>query len=73
MTNKEKIDLIEDALELEPGMLKEDTILNDLVEYDSMGKLSLIVVADEEFDKKLSGEQINELKTVKDVLDFFDA
>jgi acyl carrier protein len=38
-----------------------------------MGKLSLIVLADEEFEKKLTGEQINEFKTVQDVLNFFDA
>ena len=73
MTIKEKISLIEEALELEPDTLNESTELESLVEYDSMGKLSLIVLADEEFEKKLTGEQINEFKTVQDVLNFFDA
>lgn len=73
MTTKEKINLIEEALELEPDTLNEGTELDSLVEYDSMGKLSLIVLADEEFGKKLTGEQINEFVIVKDILSFFDA
>lgn len=35
-----------------------------------MAKLTLIVLCDEEFSKKLTGEQINAFKTVKDILDF---
>ena len=31
-----------------------------------------IVLMDDEFDKKLTGEQIREFKTVKDILDFMD-
>lgn len=70
MTNEEKMRLIEEALELDENSLTEETILDDIVQYDSMGKLSLIVLCDDEFDKKLSGEQINAFKTVKDILDF---
>ena len=70
MTNQEKIRLIEDALELEENTLKEDTFLDAIPEYDSMARLTLIVLCDDEFNKKLSGEQIREFKTVKDILDF---
>lgn len=70
MTNKEKISLIEEALELDENTLNEETLLSDVPEYDSMAKLTLIVLCDDEFDKKLTGEQIKEFKTVKDVLDF---
>jgi acyl carrier protein len=72
MTNGEKMRLIEEALELDENALTEETILDDIVQYDSMGKLSLIVLCDDEFDKKLTGEQINSFKTVKDILDFMD-
>lgn len=44
--------------------------LKDIPEYDSMAKLSLIVMMDEECGKKLTGEQIREIKTVQDILDF---
>lgn len=72
MTNKEKISLIEDALELDANTLNEETLLIDVPEYDSMAKLTLIVLCDDEFGKKLMGEQIKEFKTVKDILDFMN-
>ena len=70
MTNEEKIALLEDMLELEAGALKPETVLADIEEYDSMAKLSLIVLMDEECGKKLTGEQIREFKTIQDILDF---
>ncbi len=70
MTNQEKISLLEEALELDAGALNDSITLESIPEYDSMGKLSLIVLCDEEFNKKLSGEQIKEFKTVGDILAF---
>ena len=70
MTKEEKIALLEDMLELESGALAPETELSSIDEYDSMAKLSLIVLMDDEFSKKLTGEQIREFVTVKDVLDF---
>ena len=70
MTNKEKILLLEDALELNENTLNEETLLLDVPEYDSMAKLTLIVLCDDEFNKKLSGEQLREFKTIKDILDY---
>jgi len=70
MTNQEKITLIEETLEIDGGTLTENTQLSDVSEYDSMGKLTLIVLCDDEFNKKLTGEQIRNFVTVKDVLDF---
>jgi acyl carrier protein len=70
MTNEEKIAMIEDMLELDGGSLNPEMELKDIPEYDSMAKLSLIVMMDEECGKKLTGEQIREIKTVQDILDF---
>lgn len=70
MTNQEKINLIEDALELDLNSLSEDTLLSDIAEYDSMAKLSIIVMCDDEFGKKLTGEQIRDFKTVGDIVSF---
>jgi len=72
MNNKEKISLIEEALELDENTLNEETLLADVPEYDSMAKLTLIVLCDDEFNKKLTGEQIKEFKSVKDILDFMN-
>jgi len=70
MTVEEKIAMLEDMLELDGGILKPETELSSVDEYDSMAKLSLIVMMDDEFGKKLSGEQIRQFKTVQDILDF---
>lgn len=70
MNNDQKIRMIEEALEIEANGLQEDTLLADVPEYDSMAKLTLIVLCDDEFNKKLTGEQIREFKTVKDIIDF---
>lgn len=72
MTQEEKIALLEDMLELDKGMLKVDTELSTIDEYDSMAKLSLIVLFDDEFGKKLTGEKIREFKTIGDILAFMD-
>ena len=72
MTRKEKLNMIEDVLEVELGSLKESDLLSKISEYDSMSKLSLIVMCDAEFEKKLSGEQIRQFKTVGDILDFLE-
>ena len=73
MTKQEIINQIEESLELDENTLKEETVLDDIVEYDSMGKLSLIVLSDEEFEKKLTGEQMEEFKTVGDIIKFLEA
>lgn len=72
MKLEEKIALLEDMLDLDGGTLKPETILADIDEYDSMAKLSLIVLMDDEFGKKLTGEQIRGFKTVQNILDFMD-
>ena len=68
MTNQEKIALLEEALEIDEGTLTEDMLLEDVDEYDSMAKLSLIVMMDDEFGVKLTGDMIKGFQTVGDIL-----
>ena len=64
--------MIEDMLDVEQESLNEDCLLAEIPEYDSMTKLSLIVMCDDEFNKKLTGEKLIEFKTIKDILDFIE-
>ena len=64
--------MLEEMLELDGGSLTPSTELDSIDEYDSMAKLALIVLMDEECGKKLTGEQIRRFKTIQDVLDFMD-
>lgn len=70
METSKKIEMLEDLFELEAGTLTPETKLADIEEYDSMSKLSLIVMMDDEFNKKLTGEQILKFNTIGDILDF---
>lgn len=68
MSEQEKIALLEETLELDEGTLTPDTVLADLDEYTSMAKLSLIVMFDDEFDRKLTGAEVKAFQTVSDIL-----
>lgn len=72
MTRQEKIRLLEDMLELDEGTLSEETILKEIDEWDSMAALSLIVLMDEKFNKKITGDQIKGFKSIKDIVDFME-
>lgn len=73
MTKEEILNLIEEALEVDENSLTEESVLDEIDEYDSMAKLSIIVMADDEFSKKLTGEQMREFKTVGDIIAFMEA
>lgn len=68
MTEREKLALLEDMLELDEGDLTMDQSLEEVDEYDSMAKLSLIVLMEDEFGIKLTGDTIKGFKTVGDIV-----
>ena len=72
MDLNEKKHLLADLFEIEPETIIADMLLSDLEAWDSMSKLSLIVLMDDECNKKLTGEKIQEFVTIGDILDFMD-
>ena len=70
MEDAKKLELITEALEEEEGTLAPETVLADLDGWDSMGKLGLIVMIDEECGKPLKSDSIKGFVTVKDIMDF---
>ena len=68
MTEREKLALLEDMLELDDGDLTVDMALDDIDEYDSMAKLSLIVLMEDEFGIKLTGDVIKGFERVGDIV-----
>lgn len=69
MNEREKLAMLEDMMELDEGTLASDMLLNEIEEYDSMAKLSLIVLMEDDFGVKLTGEIIRNFKTVGDILE----
>lgn len=72
MNTNEKIALLAETLDLDEDLLKADTLLTDLDEYDSMAKLSLIVMFDEQFGKKVDGDTVKGFQTVGDILNLME-
>lgn len=70
MTKEKKLALLEDMLEMDAGELKAETVLTDLDNWDSMAKLSLIVLLDEECGKTITSDEIKKLASVQDILDY---
>lgn len=68
MSEKEKLSLLEETIEADEGSLSPDMELADVEEYDSMAKLAIIVMMEDEFGKKLVGDDIRAFKTVADIL-----
>ena len=70
MDTTKKLALLEEVMELDEGTLAPEMKLGEIEEYDSMAKLSLIVLMNDEFGKKITVKEINNFVTVQDVLDF---
>lgn len=67
MSVQEKITELEEIMDLEEGSLKEESILEEYEEWDSLSKLSLIAFAKRRFGIVLSTEQIKMFVTVGDI------
>ena len=72
MELEKKIELLADLFEVEPEEIVAEQVLDEFDAWDSMSKLSLIVLMDDECGKKLTGEQILQFKTLGDIMDFME-
>ena len=70
MDTAKKLSLLEELFEMDEGTLEAGTALEDIEEWDSITKLSLIVLMDEECGKALKSDDIKTFKTVQDILDY---
>ncbi len=69
MTLEEKLTLIAETLDADKANIKPEAELKTLDEWDSMGVISTIAMLDKKYNKVLNAEQIDQLKTVQDILD----
>ncbi len=72
MTEKEKLALLEDMLEIDEGALTPNMRLEDIDEWDSMAILALIVLFEDEFGKEITGRDIKKYDTIADILTAMD-
>ena len=72
MNEKEKIELLEEIMDLEAETLKLDDNLAEYEEWDSLTALTCISEMDSRFSKKVTGEQIKSFVTVADAIAFME-
>lgn len=64
----EKIELLEEIMDLDEGIINEETVLKDLEEWDSLSKLGLMAEVKRLMNKKLSVEEISKFTTIGDII-----
>lgn len=67
MSKEELIAELEEMLEIDEGTLMESTVLEDIEEWDSLAKLSLVALAKKELSVTLTASKIKEFVTVEDI------
>ncbi len=67
MELEKKLELIMDVLDVES--LSPEDVLADIEEWDSLSALSLVIMVQDEFKRKLTGDEVRSFKTVQDILD----
>lgn len=68
MSEQERIELLEEIMDLDPNTLHAEDILKNFEEWDSLTALTFISEMDERFNKKISGDQIKTFVTVADAI-----
>lgn len=70
MDLQEKMELLEEIMDMEEGTLAQDAQLDEVEEWDSLSKLGLMAEIKRRMNKRISTEEILEFKTVQDILDY---
>ena len=69
MSIEEKKELLADTFDMDVEDVDAEKVLADMEEWDSMTKLSLF---DDEFDKKITSDDIKKLVTIQDILNLME-
>ena len=72
MILQEKLNVLEEIMELDEDTLKPEMALEDIEEWDSMSKLYLVSYVKKNLQKRLSVEEIKNFKTVQDICDYLE-
>jgi acyl carrier protein len=67
MNKKEFLNNLEEILEIEQNSLHEDMELAELPSWDSLAFLSVIAMADDEFDIVIEGHLLEKVEKVSDL------
>lgn len=66
MNETEFISLIEEVLEIEPGIIDFSKSLDD-IDWDSLSNLTLISLLDSQFDTQVGAQQLQDATTLREL------
>ena len=67
------IEIFQDILDLENGIVNLNTTPKDIEEWDSVATINIIVALEEEFGIKFKLKDVQEVNTVKDFVELIEA
>lgn len=70
MTLEEKMELLEDVLDMDQEDIDASMSLSEMDEWDSLSKLGLMAEVKTKMNQRLSVEEIQNFRTVQDILDY---
>lgn len=72
MRRQDFLNELEKLLEMPEGSLKDDEMLKNIAVWDSMAKLSFIVMVENHFSVVLEGSEVGRASSVGDLLKMVD-
>jgi acyl carrier protein len=70
---KEKVlEVIAQALEVEPERITEKSLIRDIEEWDSLAQLSVIAALEEQLKIKIPFDKVLEMEGVHDIITFIE-
>ena len=70
MSVKEKLEALEEMMDLEEDTITLEMNLEDIEEWDSMSKLYLMAYVKKEFGQKLTVEEMRQFQTIEDICNY---
>ncbi len=70
MELQEILELLEEVMDIEEGLLTPESELAEVDEWDSLSKLALMAEVKKRVNRRLSTEEILNFKTVQDIIDY---
>lgn len=68
MLQQERLNLLEEIMDVEPGSLHLEDVLADFEEWDSLSILTYITTLNEKFERTVDGKQVKAFITVEDAI-----
>lgn len=70
MTLQEKLNFLEEIMDLDEGDLSEDSVLEEIDEWDSLSTLALTVEIKKRYGHNLTTDKLKSFQTVSDICQF---